>query len=203
MVKRNVPRRFVGARVADFGEQTETVPAAALEFLERIQNAPRRIDVGGKTDETVANLNGVDGLVVVGPVGSGKTHLACAIANALPTDVEGTFTSALDVVEEEKQRIRRREEGQQPGGAHELGRFPGVLILDDLTGVRPTEFALDSLSSIIRTRYDRMLCTVVTTHSGYEDVSELYGSAIASRIYEMGPTVKMPERNRRLRKGGS
>ena len=83
----------------------------------------------------------------------------------------------------------------------DLQRFEGVLIIDDLTGVRPTEFAIDTLARIIRVRYEEAITTVITTHAGHDDLADLYGAAIGSRLLEFGPIVKLDGVDRRVSRG--
>ena len=190
-----LPFRFQDASLDDFPDD---VARPARELVERVRAVPRETPVRryvagsgwSETGELERDLRGTPGLVIVGNVGAGKTHMAAAIANALE-DVPCKFISALEIVEREKATIHSDE---QPLALHEL---EGVLIIDDLSGIRPTEFALDTLAKIIRVRYDEAIATVVTTHAGHDDLAELYGAAIASRLLEFGPVVKLDGADRR------
>ena len=175
----DVSVRFRGARLSDF-------PDAIVKQV-------RALPEGG-------------GAVIVGPIGSGKTHLAAAIANsANGLGWETMWLSALDLIAVAKADIappKTNSKGFQikPDNVVETASaFDGLLFLDDATAVRPTEFALDCLSNVIRLRYDRMLPTVVTTHSSFEEISAIFGGAIASRLLEFGPTIKLTGSDRRAK----
>jgi len=197
-----IPYRFQSATLDDFGSEADP----AREFIARLSavEPEEKVDYSGSWMEGVGHLQGVepkrweefdlqgiDGLVIVGPVGTGKTHLAVATVKAVPEGVGRLFASALTVVQDAKDAITGDRE------AWPMHSFPGVLALDDLSGIRPTDFALDTLSTIIRARYDAMLPTIVTTHTGHTELSETYGAAIASRLLELGPLVKLEGGDRR------
>lgn len=184
-----VPHRFRGAALSDF-EREAVLPA--FELIELINDTPadvpERYHAAGQgwveTGRQVRNFRGLDGLVIVGPTGVGKTHLLAALANALD-DAERLFRSTLTIVDEAKDDVGGR------GTRFPYHTYPAILMLDDLSGVRPTDFAIDTITRIIRVRYDESLPTIVTMHSSRNAISELYGAAIASRILELGPIIKL------------
>ena len=192
-----LPRRFHSASLDDF---TASRITPALRFVERITrlpaDAPGRRHIVGQgwvADGTMErNLRGQHGLVIVGPTGVGKTHLLAAVANALAPEC-WLFRSALTIVDEARESVAS-------AGVSRL--FPyhtasNVLLLDDISGVRPTDYALDTIARIIRVRYDEMLPTVVTMHSSRTAIADLYGAAIASRLLELGPVLKLEGPDRR------
>lgn len=196
-----LPFRFQHACLDDFPD-ADARPAR--EFVDRVRSVPcdspvRKYVAGSgwsETGELQRDLRGVPGLVIVGNVGAGKTHMAAAIA----TDLGGVpckFISALEIVEREKATIHSEEQPLK------LDQFEGVLIVDDLSGIRPTEFALDTVARIVRVRYDEVLPTVITTHAGHADLAQLYGAAIASRLLEFGPIVKLDGADRRVSRATS
>lgn len=193
MVK--LPFKFRNATLDDFGAPAD--PARA--FVERIASIEPRIEQrpqGGmpgaiKVDVKVYDFRGTPGLLIVGTSGTGKTHMAAAIANDLPRTANLWFRSGPEIIEEAHDAVRS---GGEPSN---YGRHGGVLILDDLTAVRPTEFALDVISRVIRTRYDEGYPTVATTHASHEDLEGMYGLAVASRLLEFGPVVKLEGEDRR------
>lgn len=191
-----MPFRFRNARMNDFDAQRI---APALDLIDAVvrlpKDVPERNHVSGQgwveSGNMQRNFRGLDGLVIVGPTGVGKTHLISAIANSLKP-AERMFRSALAIVDEAKDQVGAR------GTPYPYHAYPAVLMLDDLSGIRPTDFALDVITRIIRVRYDESLPTIVTMHSSREAIGDLYGQAIASRIIEFGPILKLegPDRRR-------
>ena len=117
-------------------------------------------------------------LIIHGPKGNGKSHLAAAIANHLIDDcrIPALFLTAPDLL-----RSLRLEIQDSPGGAGgvspllDIAREAPVLILDDLGAERWTEWAEEQLFLLIDYRYRLELPLVVITNV------ELH--SLPSRIY--------------------
>lgn len=118
---------------------------------------------------------------LVGQVGSGKTHLLCAISNALLADgvqvlyfpfVEGinNLKANFEELEEKTDRIKKAE----------------VLFVDDLFKGRdvPTGWQIETMFSIINYRYLNHLPILVTSEKDFNTLLEI-DEALGSRIYEM------------------
>lgn len=111
-------------------------------------------------------------LVFYGPQGTGKSHLAAAIANHLGALPEGDlpplvlFCTAPDLLD-------LLRSGYNAGDYDELLRLcktVDVLILDDLGTEQGTEWAEEKLFQILNHRYQAELPTVVVTNCRLEDL---------------------------------
>ena len=120
-------------------------------------------------------------LVLCGPHGVGKTHLAVAIT--------GELSGRLDVYFARVQQLmfRLQSSFQSVGGPQEtfdtLFRAAAdaeVLILDDLGAENDSEWTRATLQELLSHRYEARLPTVVTT---FIDMTQQSG-AIASRLYD-------------------
>ncbi|MFA5385241.1 MAG: ATP-binding protein [Eubacteriales bacterium] len=128
-----------------------------------------------------------DGLLVSGPVGSGKTFLACCIANALLA--EG-FLVLFVIVPDLLDHIRFT---YNPNSGSDLteqdlldtARQVPLLILDDLGSHNYTEWVRNKLYSILNHRLNYCLPTIITTNINLEDLDEILGERTTSRIYQM------------------
>jgi DNA replication protein DnaC len=113
-------------------------------------------------EEFAENLHGW--LVLVGDNGSGKTHLAAAIANEF---VERTRTDVMFVVVPDLLDHLRAAFSPQAGTSYdrrfdEIKRAP-LLVLDDLGTESATPWAREKLFQLLNFRFDALLPTVITT----------------------------------------
>lgn len=104
-------------------------------------------------------------LLLCGPVGVGKTHLASAIANEL---ISG-LTDVVILTPTEMLDRQREAYSAQTGemGIREVTeslKKASLLILDDLGKDRMTEWGLGRLFDVINARYEDLMPMVVTTN---------------------------------------
>ena len=133
------------------------------------------------------------GLLFVGPVGVGKTHLSVAILKTLIEDwgVRGLFCDFSDLLE----RIQATFSRTNPDSADDVlapYRDAELLVLDELGARRPTDWVRDVLYGLINTRYNRQRLTIVTSNysdtpsrTGEETLEMRIGAMVRSRLYEM------------------
>lgn len=135
------------------------------------------------------------GLLLVGPAGRGKTHLACAILSELVTTkgVTGLYVDFSDLLMKITTSFRpdadiSKESVLTPYAEAEL------IVLDELGASKPHPWVLDVLYSLLNTRYNRKRITVAT--SNFEDeidasqgerekLEDRIGYRLRSRLYEM------------------
>ncbi len=111
------------------------------------------------------------GLLFVGTVGVGKTHLAVGIIKALVRD-KGIHCLFCDYRELLKS-IQNSYNSSVPATELEILRpvFDAeVLVLDELGAVRSTEWVFDTVNYILNSRYNGNRTTIITTN--YPDKAE-------------------------------
>ena len=143
-------------------------------------------------------------LMLAGSCGTGKTHLAAAIANALlakmvpvvfttPNDLSAAVRSSFDTGKDEAAVVRLYQDAP-------------LLVLDDLGKDQPTQWSVALLYRILNTRYENDAPVVVTTNydaaglakrltpPGGDDVT---GRAIVDRLTEMCYYIPMTGKSHR------
>lgn len=114
---------------------------------------------------------GRNGLLLIGPFGTGKTHLSFAIANALL--MRGTPVIAMTALEL-LAKIRRTYSLDNLQEDEVLDAYCTVplLVLDDLGKEKSSLWTASMLYSIIDRRYNAMLPTIVTSNYNAEGLVE-------------------------------
>lgn len=109
---------------------------------------------------------GRNGLFISGPKGTGKTHLAAAIANQLMQ--EGTAVvcmTMMDLLDGIKQTYdQQRQRGLSEGSILSTYKEVPLLIIDDMGKEPATEWAVSKIYAIINARYEAYLPTIITTN---------------------------------------
>ncbi|HEY0319987.1 MAG TPA: ATP-binding protein [Pyrinomonadaceae bacterium] len=136
------------------------------------------------------------GLVFMGPVGVGKTHLSVAILRALMEKGVGClfyeFGSLLKEIQNSYNPISQTSELKVLAPVFEAE----VLVLDELGASKPTDWVRDTMMQIINTRYNDRKLTIFTTNyldgrraERDETLEDRIGVRLRSRLYEMCKTI--------------
>lgn len=137
------------------------------------------------------------GLLLYGPVGTGKSFYAACIANEL-IDRE----KPVPVLMTSLARIINTVSGMYDGKQEyidKIVRYP-LLILDDIGTERSTEYALEQVYSVIDARYRTGRPLIVTTNTPIEKIKSpetLAQQRIYSRLLQMCQPVKVDGTDRR------
>ena len=170
--------RDSSAQVAALRRYSNLGPLARLTFATTRPNGPLP-DAGshrlfGQAMAAAAEFaeNPTGWLALAGPIGSGKTHLAVAVANRC---IERGQTTFFMVVADLLDHLRAAYSPQNPVSYDELFdqvREVPVLVLDDLGAQSATPWAQEKLFQVFNHRFNAALPTVVTLRGPLQRLDE-------------------------------
>lgn len=137
------------------------------------------------------------GLLLYGPVGTGKSHVAACIANKLIDDGYSAYMTNFSTIANELLNTYEK----QPY-IDSLNRYD-LLILDDLGIERKTEFMQEQVFNVIDARYRSGLPFIITTNLKPEELkktTDIGNSRIYDRVLERCHPVKVAGESYRRQK---
>ncbi len=159
-----------------------------------------RLDAGG------------NGLLITGPIGVGKTHLAVGILQELISErgATGLFYDYRDLLKQVQNSYNRQVNETELEVLKPVFEAE-VLVLDELGASKPTDWVWDTVAHILNTRYNDRRTTIITTNyanaaplgldtgqgSGLraavreETLGDRIGERMRSRLQEMCVVVEM------------
>jgi DNA replication protein DnaC len=151
------------------------------------------------------------GLFIFGPVGSGKTHTACALyKNArLKIQKKTTWGEETEVIVEpifwnvselfhELRSDFDRQQGQKMHIEDQIMQHKGILFLDDIGSEKVSDWVLETFYLIINSRYNEMSPIIFTSNFNIGEIATRLGERIASRIVESCDIFRLDGDDRRL-----
>ncbi|NPV49438.1 MAG: ATP-binding protein [Armatimonadetes bacterium] len=141
------------------------------------------------------------GLLIMGPNGTGKTHLAAGIMlELIKREVAVRFYTVPELLARVRDGISRDEADDVQ---EILAEIP-LLVIDDLGKeyLRPSEtgtsWAQEVIYTILNRRYEEDRPVIVTTNLTDAQIEQRYGLAVVSRLAEMCRTVVLDGPDYRL-----
>jgi len=150
------------------------------------------------------------GLLLMGPCGVGKTHLAvAALTDLVKRGHEGLYYDYRDLLKTIQSSYNPVSQTSEMEVLEPVVNAE-VLLLDDLGAAKPSAWALDTVGYILNTRYNENRATLLTTNyldrepgapvrmpSGQalarveDGLADRVGQRIRSRLYEMCRAVEI------------
>jgi DNA replication protein DnaC len=153
------------------------------------------------------------GLLLMGPSGVGKTHLAvAALKDLIRRGHAGLFCDYRELLKEIQASYNPASESTEMGILEPI-RTVEILILDDLGASKPSDWVRDIVGIVVNARYNEKRTTIITTNyvdhpvsvgetarlpSGKlvapareDSLEQRIGSRMRSRLFEMCRTVEL------------
>ncbi len=147
------------------------------------------------------------GLLLIGPIGVGKTHLAVGIMKELilKKGIPCLFYDYRELLKEIQNSYNHSVKATELDVLRPVFDTE-VLVLDELGAVKPTEWVWDTVSLILNTRYNDNRTTIITTNfenktagaagglrgaTREETLGDRIGERMRSRLHEMCRIVRI------------
>ena len=151
-----IPKRFVKANIKQFED-------SVVKVCDRFIKA-----------------EGWRSLLVVGPIGTGKTHLACGIANEYCSISNALYTTAYKM----SQRI------MSDGNADHFQKYP-MLIIDEVTRSFDSRAEQNRFFDLINHRYENEMPVVIIGNRNDDEIREAVGEPVWDRLSERSMTLAL------------
>jgi DNA replication protein DnaC len=157
-----------------------------------------------------------NGLLLMGPCGVGKTHLAvAALKEIILRGHSGLFYDYRELLKEIQDSYNAESQATEMGVLEPVLQAE-ILVLDDIGSSKPSLWALETVGHVLNTRYNEKRVTLLTTNfldsetaanaaapapsprvvgmrapTIEDSLTERVGKRIRSRLYEMCRTVEI------------
>lgn len=126
-------------------------------------------------------------MMLLGAVGTGKTHLGCAVVQSVIRNLGATarYTSALDIIRDIKSTFTKNSELSE-GEVYAALRAPDLLVIDEIGVQHGSDFERQVLFEVINDRYKDINPTIVISNLGILGLRKCLGDRAVDRLTDAG-----------------
>jgi DNA replication protein DnaC len=179
LVAANIPRRYEHCELASY---TIDFPGAHPSLSFAHLAATKFAEEYDPLDST--------GLLIIGKIGTGKTHLAVGIIKELilTKRISCLFCDYRELLKQIQNSYNATVQTTELDLLRPVFETE-VLVLDELGAVKPTEWVWDTVSLILNTRYNNNRTTIITTNFEDQAAAGVSGSLSAARAAARSETL--------------
>jgi DNA replication protein DnaC len=219
MVRARIPKRYEHCDFESYSTDLTDGKTWTAQHEKSLKHA--KFETEGFVREFPATEKG---LLLIGPSGVGKTHLAvAALKELIKRGHEGLFCDYRELLKEIQASYNPASESTEMAVLEPI-RTAELLVLDDLGASKPSAWVLDIIGLVLNARYNERRMTILTTNyldeSGSSEGAQLPGGRrvvvkedtladrigvrMRSRLYEMcrAVDVQAPDFRREARQAG-
>lgn len=174
-----IPRRYEHCELTNYDTDFPGAHPSLAEALFLASNFAKKCDPRGDK-----------GLLIIGKIGTGKTHLAVGIIKELILNrgIACLFYDYRELLKEIQNSYNSTVQTTELDVLRPVFETD-VLVLDELGAVKPTEWVWDTVSLILNTRYNDNRTTIITTNFEDQPAAALAGSLSPTRAASRAETL--------------
>lgn len=184
-----IPRKFQGMKFEHYITENDSQKKALNGIVEFYEN-------GFKNYLTGMNL------ILFGNYGTGKTMLMSILCRELANEYlfKCKFVNVVDFMNEIKDSFNESN-NKTVKQILDVYNKSDFLFLDDIDKIKPTEYAKETIYSIVNTRTENELSTIISANHSPEELDSFYfNEAIISRLADVNNSkiIQFSHQNKRL-----
>lgn len=173
-----IPRRYEHCELTNYDTDFPGAHPALAEAHFLASNFAKKCDPRGDK-----------GLLIIGKIGTGKTHLAVGIIKELLNrGIPCLFYDYRELLKEIQNSYNSTVQTTELDVLRPVFETD-VLVLDELGAVKPTEWVWDTVSLILNTRYNDNRTTIITTNFEDQPAAAVAGSLSPARAATRAETL--------------
>lgn len=146
----------------------------------------------GYVDAFAENFEVGRSMMLLGQVGTGKTHLATGILQQVIRNfgsqgLIGSYTTAGGIIRSVKDTFGNRDRSESAVYAELVS--PHLLVIDEIGVQHGTDFERTVLFEVINVRYEQRKPTIIVSNLGMNDLRQCLGDRAVDRLREGGLAV--------------
>lgn len=172
----DIPARFEGATLENYQVHTN----AQRSVLDFFSEYAREFSIAAKTGRSA---------IMVGGVGTGKTHLAIAVAKAvILQEYSAKYTTVQRIVRALKDTWNRQTNETESDIIRRFSQ-PSLLIIDEVGVQFGSEFEKQILFDVVNERYENRKPTIMLSNVQVNELVGFVGERVIDRMREDGGKV--------------